>query len=166
MAISANIRYIPPSERDGGLLNSLTVLWEASVRATHHFLREADIENLKPYVTEGLAGIRHLYVAADADTPTAFIGIQDEKIEMLFVSPQHLRKGIGKRLVDMAVRTHGAAFVDVNEQNPEARAFYEKLGFVEFGRTEMDEQGNPFPIIEMRRKDFPIQTRDLTTKRT
>ena len=166
MAIPANIRYIPPSERDGGLLNRLAALWEGSVRATHHFLREADIENLKPYVTEGLAGIRHLYVATDATAPTAFIGIQDEKIEMLFVLPQHLRKGIGKRLGTMAVRNHGAIFVDVNEQNPEARAFYEKLGFVEFGRTEMDEQGNLFPIIEMRRKDFPIQTRDLTTKRT
>lgn len=165
MAKPVNIRYIPPSERDGGLLNKLMALWEASVRATHHFLREADIENLKPYVTEGLADIRHLYVAADADTPTAFIGIQDKKIEMLFVSPQHLRKGIGKRLVDMAVRNHGAIFVDVNEQNPEARAFYEKLGFVEFGRTEMDEQGNPFPIIEMKRKDFPIRTRDLSIKR-
>lgn len=164
MAIPADIRYIPPAERDGELLNRLTALWEASVRATHHFLREADIENLKPYVTEGLAGIRHLYVAADADTPTAFIGIQDEKIEMLFVSPQHLRKGIGRRLVDMAVRNHGAIFVDVNEQNPDARAFYEKLGFVEFGRTETDGQGNPFPIIEMRRKDFHIQTMDSSTK--
>ena len=159
------IAYIPPSERDDGLLSKLTTLWEASVRATHHFLREADIRNLKPYVTEGLAGIRHLYVAADADVPTAFIGIQDEKIEMLFVSPPYLRKGIGKRLVDMVVRNHGAVFVDVNEQNPEARAFYEKLGFVEFGRTEMDEQGNPFPIIEMKRKDFPIRTRDLSIKR-
>lgn len=152
MAIPANIRYIPPSERDGGLLNKLTALWEASVRATHHFLREADIENLKPYVTEGLACIKHLYVAVEADAPTAFIGIQDEKIEMLFVSPQHLRKGIGKRLVDMAVRNHGAVFVDVNELNPDARTFYEKLGFVEIGRREVDEQGNPFPIIEMRRK--------------
>ena len=66
MATPADSRYIPPAERDGGLLNSLTALWESSVRATHHFLREADIENLKPYVTEGLAGIRHLYVAADA----------------------------------------------------------------------------------------------------
>ncbi len=155
MATPADIRYIPPAERNERLLNSLTALWEASVCATHHFLREADIENLKPYVTEGLAGIRHLYVAADTDAPTAFIGIQDEKIEMLFVSPQHLRKGIGKRLVDMAVRNHGAVFVDVNEQNPDARAFYENLGFVESGRTETDGQGNPFPIIEMRRKDCP-----------
>ncbi|MDE5947961.1 MAG: GNAT family N-acetyltransferase [Prevotella sp.] len=156
MTIPASIRYITPSERSGWFLNRLATLWEASVRATHHFLCEADIENLKPYVTEGLANISHLYVVSDFDDPTAFIGIQDEKIEMLFVSPQHLRKGIGKRLVDIAVRNHGTIFVDVNEQNPEARAFYESLGFVEFGRTETDGQGNPFPIIEMRRKDFHI----------
>lgn len=158
MARAVNIRYILPSERDGGLLNRLAALWEASVRATHHFLRETDIENLKPYVTEGLANIRHLYVAVDADAPTAFIGIQDEKIEMPFVSPQYLRKGIGKRLVDMAVKNHQAVLVDVNEQNPEARAFYEKSGFMEFGRTETDEQGNPFPIIEMKQKEFSLQT--------
>lgn len=156
MSRPANIRSVSPSERSENLLDILTALWEASVRATHHFLREEDIENLMPYVTEGLANINHLYVAFDADAPTAFIGIQDEKIEMLFVSPLYLRKGIGKQLVDMAVKNHQAIFVDVNEQNPGARAFYEKLGFVEFGRTEMDEQGNPFPIIEMRRKEFHI----------
>lgn len=164
MTSPADIRYVPPSERNNSLLNRLTELWEASVRATHHFLQETDIENLKPCVTEGLASIRHLYVAFDADALTAFIGIQDEKIEMLFVSPQYLRKGIGKQLVNMAVKNNQAVFVDVNEQNPDAKAFYGKLGFVEFGRTEMDEQGNPFPIIEMRRKDFHIQTRDLSTK--
>jgi len=156
MSRPANIRFVSPSERNEELLNGLTELWEASVRATHHFLQETDIENLKPYVTEGLASIRHLYVAFDADAPTAFIGIQDEKIEMLFVSPLYLRKGIGKQLVDIARKNHQVVFVDVNEQNPGARAFYEKLGFVEFGRTEMDEQGNPFPIIEMRRKEFHI----------
>lgn len=150
MSRPASIRYVLPSERNNSLLNRLTELWEASVRATHHFLQETDIENLKPYVTEGLVNINHLYVAFDADVPTAFIGIQDEKIEMLFVSPQYLRKGLGKQLVDMAVKNHQAVFVDVNEQNPGARAFYGKLGFVEFGRTEMDEQGNPFPIIALR----------------
>lgn len=150
MSRPASIRYVPPSKRNNSLLNRLTELWEASVRASHHFLQETDIENLKPYVMEGLANINHLYVAVDADAPTAFIGIQDEKIEMLFVSPRYLRKGIGKQLVDMAVKNHQAVFVDVNEQNPGARAFYGKLGFVEFDRTEMDEQGNPFPIIALR----------------
>lgn len=152
MSKPANIRYIPPSERNNSLLNRLIALWEASVHATHHFLQETDIKNLKPYVMEGLANIRHLYIVPGTDTTAsvAFIGIQDEKIEMLFVSPQYLRKGIGKQLVDMAVKNHQAIQVDVNEQNPGARAFYEKLGFVEFGRREVDEQGNPFPIIALR----------------
>lgn len=146
------IRYVSPYERNDGLLDRLTALWEVSVRATHRFLREEDIEKLKPYVIGGLANIRHLYIVFDTDAPVAFIGIQDEKIEMLFVSPRHLRNGIGKQLVDIAVKNHQAIFVDVNEQNHEARAFYEKLGFVEFGRMEMDAQGNPFPIIELRQK--------------
>ncbi len=150
MSRPASIRYVPPSERNNSLLNRLTELWEASVRATHHFLQETDIENLKPYVTEGLVNINHLYVVFDADVPTAFIGIQNEKIEMLFVSPQYLRKGLGKQLVDMAVKNHQAVIVDVNEYNPGARAFYGKLGFVEFDRMETDSQGNPFPIIALR----------------
>ncbi len=159
MSRPAGIRYVPPSERNNSLLNRLTELWEASVRATHHFLQETDIENLQPCVTEGLASIGHLYVAFDADAPTAFIGIQDEKIEMLFVSPLYLRKGIGKQLVDMAVKNHQAVFVDVNEQNPGARAFYGKLGFVEFDRMETDSQGNPFSIIALRQKEFFLHTR-------
>jgi len=166
MSRPADIRYVPPSERNNSLLNRLTELWEASVRATHHFLQETDIENLKPCVTEGLASIMHLYVVFDADAPTAFIGIQDEKVEMLFVSPQYLRKGIGKQLVDMAVRNHGAVFVDVNEQNPGARAFYGKLGFVEFDRREMDEQGNPFPIIALKRKETSLHARELPIKQS
>lgn len=72
MTSPADIKYVPPSERNNSLLNKLTELWEASVRATHHFLREEDIENLKPCVTEGLANINHLYVAFDADAPIAF----------------------------------------------------------------------------------------------
>lgn len=149
--LQACSRYVSPAERNEGLLNKLTAVWEESVRATHHFLQEADFVSLKPYVIEGLANISHLYVAFDSDAPVAFIGIQDEKIEMLFVSPRYFRKGIGRRLVDTAVRNHQAIFVDVNEQNPEARAFYERLGFVAIGRTETDAQGNPFPIIEMKR---------------
>lgn len=156
--------YIPPSERNDGLLTRLAALWEASVRVTHRFLREVDIKNLKPYVIEGLENIRHLYVVFDAGDPIAFIGIRSEKIEMLFVSSQYLRRGIGKLLVDIAVRNHQAIFVDVNEQNHEARAFYDKLGFVEFGRMEVDSQGNPFPVIELKQREFYLQTPRLVMR--
>ena len=35
----------------------------------------------------------------------------------------------------------------VNEQNPQAHGFYEHMGFK---RTELDEQGQPYPLLYMR----------------
>lgn len=157
----SSIQYIVQKQRSKVMISKLLTLWVESVRVTHGFLSESDIEKLKPYVIEGLTYITHLYIAGTDDEPVAFIGIQDEKIEMLFVSPRQFRRGFGKQLVDIAIKNHQATFVDVNEQNPKAKAFYESLGFTEVGRTETDEQGNPFPIIKMRQKEFSLQTERL-----
>jgi putative acetyltransferase len=46
----------------------------------------------------------------------------------------------------------GDLTVDVNEQNPAARGFYEALGFVVVGRSPLDDGGRPFPILHMRRQ--------------
>ena len=39
----------------------------------------------------------------------------------------------------------------VNEQNPQAVGFYEHLGFQTYKRTECDEEGNPYPLLYMKR---------------
>ena len=41
--------------------------------------------------------------------------------------------------------------VTVNEQNPQAVGFYEHLGFQTYKRTEGDEEGNPYPLLYMKR---------------
>ena len=41
--------------------------------------------------------------------------------------------------------------VTVNEQNPQADGFYEHLGFQTYKRTECDEEGNPYPLLYMKR---------------
>ena len=41
--------------------------------------------------------------------------------------------------------------VTVNEQNPQAGGFYEHLGFQTYKRTECDEEGNPYPLLYMKR---------------
>jgi putative acetyltransferase len=43
--------------------------------------------------------------------------------------------------------------VEVNEQNPRARAFYAARGFGQVGRTEIDGEGRPFPLLILRRED-------------
>ena len=127
--------------------------WESSVRATHDFLSEEDIITIKPYVKEGSKHVgKFLCVRDEENTIKAFMGIEDFKIEMLFVSDECRRKGIGKSLVEYAVKTLNVNYVDVNEQNPQALGFYEHVGFEVFKKSEFDEQGNPFPILHMKLK--------------
>ncbi|WP_155550015.1 GNAT family N-acetyltransferase, partial [Cronobacter sakazakii] len=81
-----------------------------------------------------------------------FVGVLDEKIEMLFVEPQVFGRGIGKALLTFACEQQGARFVDVNEQNPSAIAFYEHMGFVHTGRSPLDGEGQPYPLLHMQRR--------------
>ncbi|SEG02779.1 GNAT family N-acetyltransferase [Parabacteroides chinchillae] len=133
------------------LIDALISLWEASVRATHHFLTKEDIQKLIPFVKMGLSNIETLIVVEDTHKPIAFMGIEESKIEMLFVLPDCFGKGIGKELITLAVTQYGVQYVDVNEQNPQAIGFYSHIGFEVFERKETDEQGKPFPILKMKR---------------
>lgn len=81
---------------------------------------------------------------------TAFIGIENNRLEMLFLSPKVRGKGLGKQLLQYAVQDYGVRELTVNEQNPQAVGFYEHLGFQTYKRTEYDEEGNPYPLLYMK----------------
>lgn len=78
-----------------------------------------------------------------------FVGVHDEKIEMLFLLDQARGKGIGKMLLQHAIKHLGAVKVDVNEQNPQAVGFYQRMGFKIESRSPLDDMGKPFPILHM-----------------
>ena len=105
-------------ERTPELIAQLVNLWEGSVKATHHFLSEAEIAAIKPYVPQGLAAIPHLIIAKEGENPTAFMGIAEGKLEMLFVAAAQRGKGIGKALLQKGIRDYGVRELAVNEQNP------------------------------------------------
>lgn len=125
-------------------------VWEASVRATHDFLTEADLAELVPLATEALRQLSPVHCVRDgAGRIVAFMVVQRAKIEALFVDPAQRGRGAGRTLVEHAIRELGARAVDVNEQNPLALGFYERLGFCPVGRSPLDAQGKPFPIVHM-----------------
>lgn len=146
-----HITTIEKDNRDSKLINVLLDVWQASVRASHHFLTEADIRTLTPQAEEALLQIETLWIVEDDLRPVGFMGVQERKIEMLFLHPDYFRKGVGKELVQRAFRELVVEYVDVNEQNPDAARFYERMGFHTFRRDDTDDQGNPFPILRMKR---------------
>lgn len=138
------------TERPEDLIKRLLTVWEASVRATHLFLSREEILTIKNYVPEALTGIPHLIVAEDdTQQPIAFIGIAEQTLEMLFIAPDMHGHGPGKQLIQYGIGTYGINHVAVNEQNPKAKGFYEHMGFSVYKRTELDEQGNPYPLLYM-----------------
>lgn len=128
----------------------LVAVWEASVRATHDFLQEEDIDFLRPLILEQYLGAVELRCVRGEDGRIlGFCGVADGKLEMLFVSPESRGKGIGSALCAHAIENMGATTVDVNEQNPQALGFYEHIGFRVTGRSPVDSMGKPFPLLHM-----------------
>lgn len=132
------------------LAASLLTIWKLSVKASHFFLTEKEIDELIPFVKSAIAQINVLVVIYANDEPVGFMGIEDRKLEMLFISPDYFGKGLGRKLTELAFESFAVESVDVNEQNPNAVRFYTRIGFVVFDRSEYDSQGNPFPILKMR----------------
>jgi putative acetyltransferase len=135
---------------------ALLDVWERSVRATHTFLAEADIEFYRPLLREALAtGELEVWVlASETDVPVGFLGLAGAKVEALFLAPEHRGRGrgAGRQLVAHAQALRGGELLlDVNEQNGAARGFYETLGFVVEGRSPLDGTGRPYPLLHMRR---------------
>ncbi|RMH98574.1 acetyltransferase [Stutzerimonas nitrititolerans] len=125
-------------------------IWQRSVRATHHFLQESDIEELLPQLRDNYLPAVELWVAVDTeDSPLGFIGLNENHVEMLFIEPDLRGKGIGRALLDHARSSRQQMSVDVNEQNPEAVGFYLHYGFVQTGRSPLDGEGRPFPLLHL-----------------
>lgn len=127
----------------------LAEVWEASVRATHDFLRG------------GYSGIAFsvacpLPAGGRTSLPAgcgAYRGVHRSErksyrhvVRSARIPGQRLRTQVG----GVGRRPPGADSVDVNEQNPQAVGFYLRMGFAVVGRSETDDADRPFPILHLR----------------
>jgi putative acetyltransferase len=141
------IRRANPTEGD-----VLVDIWLRSVRATHTFLSEEDIQSLLPATRDYLTSDEpELWVlCSDSGAIMGFMGMSGSEIEALFLAPEFHGRGGGRRLVRHARELRGELTVNVNEQNGAARRFYGACGFVVEGRSELDDAGRPFPLLHLR----------------
>jgi putative acetyltransferase len=124
-------------------------IWRGAVDATHTFLTAVDRRELDELVV-GFLPQASLWIAADEDDRAlAFMLVEDGHMEALFVDPEARGKGIGAALVRFALSIHPAMTTDVNEQNDQAVGFYERMGFVQTGRSPLDGQGRPYPLLHL-----------------
>ena len=132
----------------------LTEIWENSVKATHSFLTQEDIDFFKPKILNEYLYAVELYVYKnELGNILGFIGIDENKVEMLFILSSSFKKGIGKRLLNYVIQNRNINELDVNEQNENAVEFYKYMGFEVISRYEKDGFGKPFPLLHMKLKE-------------
>ena len=74
------MRIVQVQERHPRLIRALLDIWERSVRATHLFLSDGEIESIKEYVPRALMGVENLTVAENEDgQPVAFMERKAER---------------------------------------------------------------------------------------
>lgn len=128
------------------LIQSLTALWERSTIATHLFLNAEEIAQIKQYLPQALSEVAHLIIAPNEQGALlGFMGINEQKLKVLFLEPALRGQGLGRKLLQYGIDKYG-----VNEQNPQTVGFYKHLGFKIYKRTDLDEQGAPYPFFYMR----------------
>ncbi|HEY3313134.1 MAG TPA: GNAT family N-acetyltransferase [Anaerolineales bacterium] len=91
------------------------------------------------YLREHVLPRNQVWVAQDeSGHPIGFMAMQADFIDLLYIHPEHWRKGLGGLFLEHARRLSPAhLWLYTLQVNTNARAFYEKNGFraVEFGTS-------------------------------
>ncbi len=124
-------------------------IWESAVTAAHDFLAEEDFNYFKEAIPKDYLPNLTVYLIIENERPEGFASVAEGNLEMLFIHNDSRGKSLGKKLFRFMKETTSLTKVDVNEQNPQAIGFYEKMGFRKTGRSEKDGSGKPYPIIHM-----------------
>ncbi|OAT67959.1 GCN5 family acetyltransferase [Mycobacteroides immunogenum] len=127
----------------------LVEIWRSAVGATHDFLAESDFRRIESNLASAYFPAVTLTVAERDGRAVGFAGTAEGNLEMLFVTDDVRGSGIGSLLLAETIAKDGVVKVDVNEQNVGALGFYLSRGFSQVGRSELDGDGRPYPILHL-----------------
>ena len=142
-----SIRPSRPEEVD-----SLITIWRRAVDATHDFLALDDRAAIDVEVQQLFQTVPMWVAVDEADRPVGFMILSGGEMQALFIDPASHRRGVGRLLVEHAIKLCDTLSTDVNEQNVQAVGFYERLQFVPTGRSPKDHQGRSYPLLHLRLK--------------
>lgn len=126
-------------------------IWRAAVDATHGFLTPEDRVEIDRMVAEQFLPQADLWLAEDGEGRVlGFLVMAGDEIDALFVDPAVHGRGYGTALVEHALTLSPHVTVEASEQASNALPFYEARGFVRTGRSEVDPQGRPYPLVRLR----------------
>jgi GNAT superfamily N-acetyltransferase len=119
-----------------------------SFHATYDFPLAHTDDEVRGWIRDEIVATRETWVATDGDggPVVAMMVVGPGELDQLYVAPDRLGRGIGRRLLEQAQRSSPSGLALFTFQvNARARRFYERNGFVAtwFGDGAANEEGQP-----------------------
>ena len=76
------MKILEVSDRTSTLIEQLLNIWEASVRATHLFLSDAEVNQIKSYVPQALKDVEHLIMGFSLLSEMEFFAVPKNGISL------------------------------------------------------------------------------------
>jgi ribosomal protein S18 acetylase RimI-like enzyme len=114
--------------------DAVTILWRlAREKSLPDFQREKGhlFYEDRDYFQHQILSRNEVWVAESNERVVAFMAMENDFIDQLYIHPDYWRRGIGSSLLEFARgRSPGHLWLYTLQVNTGARAFYEKQGFV------------------------------------
>ncbi len=114
--------------------DAVTILWRiAREKSLPDFQREKGhfFYEDQDYFRDHILTLNRVWVVKMDNRSVAFIATQNDFIDQLYIHPDYQRRGIGKALLNFArERFPEHIWLYTSQVNVNARAFYEKNGFI------------------------------------
>jgi GNAT superfamily N-acetyltransferase len=117
-----------------------------SFHATYAFPLAHTDDQVRAWIRDAVVADPEMWVATEAGRVVGMMVVAPDDLDQLYVAPDRLGTGIGRRLLDTAKeRSPSGLTLYTFVVNERARRFYERNGFVAvwFGDGSANEEGQP-----------------------
>jgi GNAT superfamily N-acetyltransferase len=102
-----------------------------SIRATYTFPLAHTDDQVRAWIRATIDGPMEVWVALEADAIVGMLVVGPDDLDQLYVRPDRLGRGIGRRLLEVAKeRSPSGLTLYTFQVNDRARRFYERNGFL------------------------------------
>jgi putative acetyltransferase len=122
-------------------LPAVLTSWENASRVAHTFLSEEFLAQERENIEVIYMPRTDTWVADLDGEVVGFLSLMGNEVGAIFLEPGCHGRGIGKALMDKARSLHGDLEVEVFEENPIGRKFYDRYGFVLMETKHHEETG-------------------------